>query len=55
MIAMMTKSESPVANGAPQQYKQPSRKGKTAWRKNIDVRDIQKGLEQAIEDEIIFG
>ncbi|ROT41869.1 putative 60S ribosomal biogenesis protein Nop53 [Sodiomyces alkalinus F11] len=39
---------------APQQYKQPSRKGKKAWRKNVDVSDIQKGLD-ALNEEIIRG
>lgn len=39
---------------APQQHKQPSRKGKKAWRKHIDVTDVQKGLEQ-LNEEIIQG
>ncbi|MCJ1271748.1 hypothetical protein MMC22_011653 [Lobaria immixta] len=39
---------------APQQYKQPSRKGKRAWRKNVDVSEIEAGLENARE-EIISG
>lgn len=39
---------------APQQHKQPSRKGKKAWRKNVDVSDVQAGLEQA-RDEVIKG
>lgn len=33
------------SSGAPQQHKQPSRKGKKAWRKNVDVTDLQNGLE----------
>ncbi|KAL8723558.1 MAG: hypothetical protein Q9225_000193 [Loekoesia sp. 1 TL-2023] len=36
--------------GAPQQHNQPSRKGKKAWRKNVDVSEIQKGLEDAREE-----
>lgn len=32
-------------SGAPQQHKQPSRKGKKAWRKNVDVTELQDGLE----------
>ena len=40
--------------GAPQQYKQSSRKGKRAWRKNVDVSDIEAGLEN-VRDEIIRG
>ena len=38
----------------PQQYKQPSRKGRKAWRKNVDVSDVQAGLEQ-VRDEVIKG
>ncbi|KAL9601053.1 MAG: hypothetical protein Q9219_002762 [cf. Caloplaca sp. 3 TL-2023] len=40
--------------GAPQQHKQPSRKGKKAWRKNVDVSEIQKGLDEG-RDELIKG
>lgn len=39
---------------APAQYKQPSRKGKKAWRKNVDVSEVQEGLE-ALREEIIQG
>ncbi len=39
---------------APQQHKQPSRKGKKAWRKNVDVTDVQAGLHEARE-EVIKG
>jgi nucleolar protein 53 len=39
---------------APQQYKQPSRKGKKAWRKNVDISDVQQGLEE-LNDQIIRG
>ncbi|AEO70936.1 4f73482c-b0bc-4272-957b-21ebc50e9f2f [Thermothielavioides terrestris] len=39
---------------APQQYKQPSRKGKKAWRKNIDISEVQQGLEERSE-QIIKG
>jgi nucleolar protein 53 len=43
-----------TAPGAPQQHKQPSRKGKKAWRKNVDVTEIQDGLE-IVRDEITKG
>jgi hypothetical protein len=43
-----------VSLGAPQQFKQPSRKGKKAWRKNVDVTEIQEGLEE-VRDELIKG
>lgn len=39
---------------APQQHKQPSRKGKKAWRKNVDVTQVQEGLEE-LRDEVMQG
>lgn len=39
---------------APHQHNQPSRKGKKAWRKNVNVSDIQAGLEN-VRDEVIKG
>lgn len=38
----------------PSQYKQPSRKGKKAWRKNVDVTEVEKGLEE-VNEKIIRG
>ena len=38
----------------PQQHTQPSRKGKKAWRKNVDVTELQAGLEEA-RQEVIEG
>lgn len=43
-----------AAPAAPAQHKQPSRKGKKAWRKNVDVTEIQEGLEE-VREEIIKG
>jgi nucleolar protein 53 len=43
-----------VSTAAPQQYKQPSRKGKKAWRKNVDITEVQSGLE-LLREEIIQG
>ena len=43
-----------TTSAAPQQYKQHSRKGKRAWRKNVDVSEIQEGLEN-VREEIIKG
>jgi len=43
-----------VSAAAPQQYKQPSRKGKKAWRKNVDITEVQSGLE-LLREEIIQG
>ncbi|KAK1635504.1 ribosome biogenesis protein Nop53/GLTSCR2 [Colletotrichum phormii] len=39
---------------APQQRKQPSRKGKKAWRKNVDVSEVQEGLDE-LNTQIITG
>ena len=43
-----------ISVDAPAQHKQPSRKGKKAWRKNVDVTEIQEGLE-IVRDEVIKG
>jgi nucleolar protein 53 len=43
-----------ATNTAPATHKQPSRKGKKAWRKNVDVTTIQQGLADA-RDEVISG
>ncbi|KAK9244253.1 ribosome biogenesis protein Nop53/GLTSCR2 [Lipomyces tetrasporus] len=40
---------------APKQIAQPSRKGRKAWRKNVDVSDIQQGLEKVREEKILVG
>ncbi|KAI0023095.1 ribosome biogenesis protein Nop53/GLTSCR2 [Xylariomycetidae sp. FL0641] len=42
------------SSDAPATYKQPSRKGKKAWRKNVDVTEVQQGLEE-LNEEIIKG
>ncbi|EXJ84813.1 hypothetical protein A1O3_05486 [Capronia epimyces CBS 606.96] len=44
----------PSSIGAPQQPKQPSRKGKKAWRKNVDISQVQQGLE-TLREEVIQG
>ena len=41
--------------GAPSQYSQPSRKGKRAWRKNVDIGDIEAGLESLRDEERLTG
>ncbi len=43
-----------LAPNAPQQHNQKSRKGKKAWRKNVDVTEIDAGLDVARE-EVIKG
>ena len=54
IILFMTPFTQYATMEVPQQHKQPSRKGKKAWRKNVDVSDVQAGLEQARE-ELIKG
>ncbi|KAL6947796.1 hypothetical protein ACO0OE_001809 [Hanseniaspora uvarum] len=39
----------------PATYKQSSRKGKKAWRKNIDIEDIENTLQEQAENEINYG
>ncbi|KAL2814064.1 hypothetical protein BDW59DRAFT_176576 [Aspergillus cavernicola] len=39
---------------APRQFSQPSRKGKKAWRKNVDITEVQEGL-RVLKDEEIKG
>lgn len=38
----------------PRQFKQPSRKGKKAWRKNVDITEVQEGLKN-LREEVIKG
>ncbi|CAI4038906.1 hypothetical protein SMKI_06G2580 [Saccharomyces mikatae IFO 1815] len=39
----------------PSQYKQSSRKGKKAWRKNIDISEVEQYMEKKIDHEITHG
>lgn len=41
--------------GAPSQHGQKSRKGKKAWRKNVDITGVETALEHAREEERITG
>ena len=43
------------AIGAPAQHNQSSRKGKRAWRKNVDIEDVEEGLEGMRVEERITG
>ncbi|KZM25881.1 uncharacterized protein EKO05_0009156 [Ascochyta rabiei] len=43
-----------MSEAAPAQYKQKSRKGKKAWRKNVDVTHISAGLDE-VRDQITAG
>lgn len=39
----------------PSQYKQSSRKGKKAWRKNIDISEVETKIQEKQEQEITHG
>lgn len=41
--------------GAPSQKTQPTRKGKKAWRKNVDIADIEQAIEGFREEERVTG
>ncbi|KAJ7132336.1 P60-like protein [Mycena epipterygia] len=41
--------------GAPAQHNQPSRKGKKAWRKNVDIQDVEEGIEELRAEERATG
>ncbi len=41
--------------GAPAQHNQSSRKGKKAWRKNVDIEDLEEKLEGLREEERTLG
>ncbi|KIO33133.1 hypothetical protein M407DRAFT_17999 [Tulasnella calospora MUT 4182] len=41
--------------GAPSQYKRTGRKGKGAWRKNVDIDDVEGGMEEIRKEETIIG
>ncbi|KAJ6607012.1 ribosome biogenesis protein Nop53/GLTSCR2 [Mycena sp. CBHHK59/15] len=41
--------------GAPSQHNQPSRKGKKAWRKNVDIQDVEEGIEELRAEERATG
>lgn len=51
---MPVKPQTMGSGEAPKQFSQPSRKGKKAWRKNIDVTEVEHGLEE-LNEEIIRG
>ncbi|PIL29159.1 hypothetical protein GSI_09208 [Ganoderma sinense ZZ0214-1] len=41
--------------GAPAQRTQSSRKGKRAWRKNVDLEEVEEGLEELRAEERVTG
>ncbi|KAH9947852.1 P60-like protein [Amylocystis lapponica] len=63
MTATKSKSTASVLNakktlssiGAPAQRNQGSRKGKRAWRKNVDIEDVEEGMEGLRAEERVTG
>lgn len=50
------KGKKPASSlGAPSQHNQTSRKGKKAWRKNVDIEDVEQGLEGLRGEERVYG
>ena len=47
--------EKAVDIGAPAQHAQPSRKGKRAWRKNVNITEIEAAVESMREEERLTG
>ena len=47
------KRENPTKQ--PAQHSQPSRKGKRSWRKNINIGDVEEGLEELRTEERVTG
>ena len=43
------------STGAPSQRNQSSRKGKRAWRKNVDLEEVEEGLEELRAEERLTG
>jgi nucleolar protein 53 len=41
--------------GAPSQHNQGSRKGKRAWRKNVNISEVEEGLEGLRAEERVTG
>lgn len=50
------KPKTPASSiGAPAQHNQSTRKGKKAWRKNVDIEDVEDRLEGIRDEERLFG
>ena len=49
------KKPSRSALGAPSQHTQSSRKGKKAWRKNVDIGEVEQALEDLRQEERVTG
>ena len=52
-VKKMASTKSKV--GAPMQAGQTSRKGKKAWRKNVNIEDVEEKLEEIRSEERVVG
>ncbi|KAK7031589.1 ribosome biogenesis protein NOP53 [Favolaschia claudopus] len=50
-----TKKSARSTLGAPSQHNQSSRKGKKAWRKNVDIQEVEEGIEELRAEERAAG
>ncbi|KAG6841158.1 hypothetical protein C0991_001286 [Blastosporella zonata] len=50
-----SKKSAKAPTGAPSQLNQSSRKGKRAWRKNVDIQDVEQGMEEIRSEERVTG
>ncbi|KAJ7578394.1 ribosome biogenesis protein Nop53/GLTSCR2 [Mycena floridula] len=50
-----TKKSTKSAVGAPSQHSQSSRKGKRAWRKNVNIDDVEAAMEDIRTEERVTG
>lgn len=50
-----TSAPTSLKTGAPAQHTQGSRKGKRAWRKNVDIGEVEEGLEGLRAEERVVG
>ncbi|RPD61576.1 P60-like protein [Lentinus tigrinus ALCF2SS1-7] len=53
--SQLTKKAASSSLGAPAQRNQSSRKGKRAWRKNVDLDEVEEGLEELRSEERATG
>ncbi|KAI9438287.1 tumor suppressor protein Gltscr2 [Lactarius indigo] len=55
VLRLKKKSTAASTVGAPAQHNQSSRKGKKAWRKNVDIEDLEETLEALRDEERTLG
>ncbi|KAH9077722.1 tumor suppressor protein Gltscr2 [Lactarius deliciosus] len=55
VLRLKKKSTAASTVGAPAQHNQSSRKGKKAWRKNVDIEDLEETLDALRDEERTLG